>query len=320
MQDLMQDANLVFAEYLQKYTAASVSLLGRWPAFVEEKDRYAETLEPGHLEPFMIDPKMTDELKALRIQGYKPSSRRGGSSATSSVEALGTGNAAADMTIGQLKLQLDKMSTKLREASHAKQKAVDDLTAKSRVLDKARSDVEAMEVEVKRLQTLLDASRDKQMALASELTDLYSSSSNSDEAMVRERKAKFLWQTKFEKLEKQIEPLQKENAVLRAANAEMSLATDGARQRAAEASARARELEAQQERYKREAVDKTQKANDFREKEAYKDMQLTLMADRRDELIERIEELEAEAAERAKALAQLEAARLQAVAKADKER
>ena len=320
MQDLMQDANLVFAEYLQKYTAASVSLLGRWPAFIEEKDRYAETLEPGHLEPFMIDPKMTDELKALRIQGYKPSSRRGGSSATSSAEALGTGNAAADMTIGQLKLQLDKMSAKLREANHAKQKAVDELTSKSRVLDKARSDVETMEVEVKRLQTLLDASRDKQMALASELTDLYSSSSNSDEAMVRERKAKFLWQTKFEKLEKQIEPLQKENAVLRAANAEMSLATDGARQRAAEASARARELEAQQERYKREAVDKTQRANDFREKEAYKDMQLTLMADRRDELMERIEEIEAEAAERAKALAQLEAARLQAVAKADKER
>ena len=47
MVDLLAESGAAFSEYLQAYTNASVALLGRWPAFVAEEDRYADTLEPG---------------------------------------------------------------------------------------------------------------------------------------------------------------------------------------------------------------------------------------------------------------------------------
>ena len=45
--DFLEQSSREFASYLQSYTAASVALLGRWPNFVPEEERFADTLEKG---------------------------------------------------------------------------------------------------------------------------------------------------------------------------------------------------------------------------------------------------------------------------------
>ena len=47
MVDLLGHSGAKFNDYLQAYSAASVALLGRWPTFVPEEERYRDTLVPG---------------------------------------------------------------------------------------------------------------------------------------------------------------------------------------------------------------------------------------------------------------------------------
>ena len=67
----LEASSVKFAEYLQAYTAASVQLLGRWPSFVPDDAQYAETLEPGSLDVFMIGPLLPEGAERLSVEGAK---------------------------------------------------------------------------------------------------------------------------------------------------------------------------------------------------------------------------------------------------------
>ena len=71
--DAMIESDSKFAEYLQSYTAVSVALLGRWPTFVEEGERFADTLDIGSdaaTRVFGVDPSTVPEhLRGLGIIG-----------------------------------------------------------------------------------------------------------------------------------------------------------------------------------------------------------------------------------------------------------
>jgi len=81
------------------------------------------------------------------------------------------------------------------------------------------------------------------------------------------------------------------------------------RQRAGEATAKVSHLEASNARLMRGATSASHEASTHREHHAHKELQLTLMADRRDELLETIERLQADAAEHAQSLGAIQRAR-----------
>jgi len=311
----MEESSIKFAEYLQSYTAASFALLGRWPTFVPEDERYADTLEPGNLRPcFSIGPEVPEELKVQGsnvARGAALNAARPGSGAASA-----TSNAAHE----KLRETVDRLSSKLRHEVAARTRANDESMRRGMQLQSVQRESAAMQETVRRQAQQLEHAREVTLKLEEELREANVLVETADVRLVKERKTRYVWEQRTAKLQKKVAPLQKEVAMLSGAVGETQKFLAEAMERGAEDHRKVKELSLANERMQKGASAAVKQSNVSREERAHAGMQLTLMADRRDELLEDMKKLETEAAERTEALATMEAAKDDAMRLAQEER
>ena len=311
----VEQAGIAFAEYLQAYTAASVSLLGRWPTFVEEKDRYAETLEPGNLSAFLLGPELPEGLQVKGARtgtGISGTPRGAGTmAARSSRSRDGAPAEPAEPSAqeAQLRDQVERLSSKLRHEVAERSRANDESTRRGAQVQQSAREISSLNETAKRQSVQLEMARTQTMKLEEQLREATEYVDTADVRLVKERKAKYVWQQRAEKLQKRVAPLEREAEVLKDAVATTEELLRKARDRGEKAAARVAELEASEARLRKGATTATHTADKDREERAHAGLQLTLMADRRDELLETIERLEAEARERDQALESMDRAR-----------
>ena len=375
LQVKMEEANFAFAEYLQQYTAASLSLLGRWPAFVPEADRVVETLTEEGIEVFVIGPELPEHLKfkkkkkgaqATPAGGAAPNapaapSAPAGPSSSTAVAAAQAAAAAASSGGGSrggsarapsrapaaappksaapppsraaaaaaaaaaaddddedavpreeynaLKENLDRMQVKLREEVNKASKTADENMRRGMQLQATQRECAALQEAVRRMTQQLEHSRNETMALEEKIRGMESFVGGAEDAQTKERKQRYIFEQRVTKLEKQVLPLQTENATLKDTILNLQELMGSGAARSGDLQAKITKLEADKAVLVKAAKEKVVDSDRSREERAHKDLQLTLMADRRDELLETVDRLEAEAEEAAAALAASERAR-----------
>ena len=346
MVDLLGHSGAKFNDYLQAYSAASVALLGRWPTFVPEEERYRDTLVPGSEAAervFGDSEEVTTEEAAQRglfIDGI--GSKRGGPSPAFSVptppphgptpppqhsrpSSQGSKRAAADVAAKDAKVaalteKLEMLSTKLRHEVTERTKANEENMRRGQQLQTTQRDCSALQETVRRQAQQLEHARDVTLKLEEDHRAFVDQVKNADKALVKERKLRHTWQLRAEKYERRITPLEAEAGVLRESLDSTVVLLEQAQSRGSGATGRVAELASTNTRLSKMTDSALKEANTAREDRAHAGLQLSLMADRRDELLDTIEKLKADADEHAAALDAMEDARNKAVDIAQEER
>ena len=385
--DALVDANRRFSAYLQAYTKASVALLRRWPAFVPEDERYADTLEKGTRAAARVfgdsdlgpEQRTEPELRGLKVVGVAPPRGRsrggdvdggGGDDANEGTAAAAVGGggggrddgagaerretpsrpasaggvsqSAASHTTGvsgyvgggggagggggggadveALKAKIEKLNAKLRYEVNERSKANDEATRRGLQLQSLQRDNAALNEAVKRQAQQLEHAREVTLRLEEQQRELSEASSSGEDRLVAERKLRHTWQLRAEKYAKRIEPLEAEAKVLKESLASTVALLAEARGRGEAAAGEASALKKTTTRLKSVTQKAMRDSIDARESTAQSELQLTLMADRRDELLDRVASMEAEAAAQAARLEELRRGRDEATELARRER
>ena len=350
----MEESNVAFAKYLQAYTAASVQLLRRWPTFVPDEERFADVLEPGTAAAKRVfdipDTGAEAELaQGLKVVGHaKPRAITGGSPRSSrpssqpetpsgGARASGTpraggggvsggggggggGDGGSSVREEKLKDKIEQLQGKLRHEVSERSKANDESMRRGMQLQAIQRDNAALQETVRRQAQQLEHAREVTLKMEQQHREFMEQVESADARLVKERKLRYTWQLRAEKLQKKIDPLEAEAVVLKEALSTTVELYDKARDKNAANAAQVSELSDSNRRLADVQQRATKQAALAREARDNNVLQLELMADRRDELLEQIEKLNAEAAEHQEALEAMEKARNEAADLAQEER
>ena len=327
--DFLEQSSREFASYLQSYTAASVALLGRWPNFVPEEERFADTLEKGSeaaTRVFGEGPEETaaaEGLRGLKVSGVGEKPRAGKEAAKEPSRPTSVGSAAqakADRRVDELKEKIEKLSAKLRHEVSERTKANDESMSRGLKLQALQRDNAALQETVRRQAQQLEHAREVTLKLEEQHREFVMQVETADARLVKERKERHKWQLRAEKYQKQLAPLEAEAKVLKQSLAEYVELLEEAQTKGGKAYSKAYKLEETNERLSNVTTKALKDANQAREERAHVGLQLSLMADRRDELLEQIEGLKEADEESKAAIMAMEAARNEAADLAQEER
>ena len=275
----LEASSVKFAEYLQAYTAASVQLLGRWPSFVPDDAQYAETLEPGSLDVFMIGPPLPEGAERLSVEGAKAGAPGASRDLRSAAQSE-----SASVTEEKLRETVERLSNKLRHEVSERSRANDESMRRGMQLQAVQRDNAALQETVKRQAQQLEHARTHALKLEEEMREAAKVVETADARLLRERKQRRIFQIRAEKLQQRLTPVEEEKATLVRVVHETEALLAKAKEKGSDTHGKATELAEANERLLRNAQGAAKAAAIAKEERAHAGLQLTLMADRRDEL------------------------------------
>ena len=322
--DHLKDSDTKFQQYLQSYTTASVALLNRWPTFVPEDERFADTLKPGTEAAVRVfgeppDAKAAEEaLRGLVISGVgSPRTGAGGSTRPAS---SGKKEAAPSLKEEALRDKVERLSSKLRHEVSERSKANDEAMRRGLQLQSIQRDNAALQESVRRQAQQLEHARETTLRLEAQHREFVAQVETADARLVKERKLRHTWQLRAEKYQRRIEPLEAEATVLKESLSSTVTLLQEAQSKNSSVTTKAVELSRTNQRLGKVTDVALKEVGVAREDRAQAGLQLSLMADRRDELLETIDGLKLEGEEHTAALDAMEAARNAASELAQEER
>ena len=273
----MQSLSSEFSSYMRSYARVSLDLLGRWPTFVPEEAQTEEGL--NDLKTYEPWPPLPPEKE---IEEGKQEARW---------DAMRAKQA-------KMQEQIDHLGGLLRHEVDERTKANNEMMRRGVQLQALKKENGMLADSLQKQLHQLESTRAMTLKLEADLREGEQRVAAAEARLAKERKARHMWQLRCEKVQKQLEPLVEHTGVLTDCLKQTEERLVQTERGAAESKHQMEAMAEEQCKLVSRAEHMRDSMDHVKEEWAEAGLHLTLMADRRDELVGEISRRKEEGAER----------------------